>query len=627
MGKDKRFVDADTYASKNVPYHIVSYDMFKKDPQKYIDASQADTVIYDEIHRAKNEGTNITKVIREARGHHRNFIGLTGSIVSNSPADVVPLVDAMTNGKHKLGSKAVFESRFMKVEEGGKKSIKHKQVIKSLTAPYIDHVETSDLNIAPPPKKVVETIKVKMSPHQEDLYRYTIDQLDPVTKAKVRYGIGKKLNNRELQAIFSKLMTTRKLSNYTQAANPNISHEQALIESPKMRRVIEEVEKHLKKTPDGKVIVGTQFIGAGIMPLKHHLTQRGYDPAIFIGKGNAGITESTRQKAIEDFKAGRKNILLISGAGGEGLDLPNTTKIIMLDGHYNPEVVQQMEARGIRAGGQSHRDPKDRKVEVTRMITHPSYRKIDVGLNIMDAISPNTYVRRVLEGEQIFQNPFKRPSGVDEIMTEIAKRKADANSELKNLYKKGSFSKADRGKLIDLKNIMSRYMKEFGDKLEAEEIDAEGWVNRRKEQRYIDELRRTATNLATKQPGVTVRPLSQTKYKKDSFDPNTNKLLPKANLKESMRVGAGASVVGAYMGLYNGLRTELPLWIPTAVGAGTMAALSAGMDYHFDRKSIYSTMPAVKAKRLRNLSDEQLRNVLRGEVIKNEEVKVTQHYL
>lgn len=633
---DPRFVDPDLYQSKSKPvnYHIVSYDMFKKDPIKYIDAAKADTLIYDEIHRGKNEATNITKVMKEIRPLHKNFIGLTGSIVSNTPGDIVPLVDAMTGGNHKLGPKAVFNARFLKEDNKGNKFVTNPILVKGLTAPYIDHVEISDLNIAPPPKKLLNTVKVPMGNHQEDTYRYLINQLDPATKLKLHYGLGgKKLKEREMAAIFSKLMTQRQLSNYMKSFNPDISHEQSLAESPKMRRVIADIEEHLRTTPDAQIIVGTQFISAGIEPLEYHLKQRGHDPAIFVGKGNAGVTENSRRQAIEDFKAGKKKILLISSAGGEGLDLPNTTKIIMLDGHYNPEVLKQMEARGIRAGGLSHRDPKDRKVEVTRYVTHPSYRKLDIVNNIRHAINPNTYIDRVLDREPLFQNPINRPLGVDELVDQIATRKDEMNSNLKSMWKKTSAFQVQKGYLYDPKAVSSDYMKSYGPLLEIDAPKGEGgWYNRNDEQRFVDKYRELSWAAGSKLPDKTGRQLlKKSPFKESDFD-ESGRLKPEAlnrhtrssALKTSIMIPATAAYL-ALLGLNDGTAK------PNAIAGGVIGAGLAGLSTWGIRKSsrdsIYTTVPVSTASKVKALSDEQIRDILRGSVVRQEIIKNVDHYV
>jgi hypothetical protein len=62
-------------------------------------------------------------------------------------------------------------------------------------------------------------------------------------------------------------------------------------------------------------------------------------------------------------------VLLVSPAGFEGLNAPDTTMVQVYDGHFNPEAIRQGEARGIRAGGQKHRAPADRKVQVKRYVS------------------------------------------------------------------------------------------------------------------------------------------------------------------------------------------------------------------------------------------------------------------
>lgn len=637
LSDDPRFVSTETYAASGKPvnYHIVSYDMFKKEPKKYIDAAKADTVIYDEIHRGKNEASNITQVMKEVRPFHRNFIGLTGSIVSNSPGDIVPLVDALTNGNHSLGSKPVFTSRFMVQNKDGNKQLVNKNVVRGLTAPYIDHVDIEDLHIAAPPKKTMTKIVVPMSKHQEDVYRFMIDQLDPVTKAKIKYGIGKKLKERELSGIYSKLMATRQVSNYMQSANPNITHEESLAESPKMLQLIKDVERHLKEVPDAQIVIGTQFIKAGVEPLLYHLKARGHDPAIFVGKGNLGSNESQRQKSIQDFNAGSKKILIISGAGGEGLNLPNTTKIFMLDGHYNPEVMTQMEARGIRAGGQAHRPENKREVEVSRYVTVPTYRAVDVGLNLMDAISPNTYIRRAFEGDTIFQNPIKRPKGTDEIVAQIAEYKSNINKDVKALWsKKASAIKLVPGMYLSPKEIMTEYLKEFGERIEADApTDAEGWYDKEQELIYIARYRDIMQAIATKTPLMKIT-AKGAGYSESDFE--NGMLKPQSLNRTNLRVGGIAiPLMAAVGGLYGGsiaARIQSP---PTkkglAIGIGTGAVGLAGFTAWQTRKilkdRVYHTVAVSQARRARNLDDIQIRDILRGKVVREEVIKNVDHYL
>ena len=76
------------------------------------------------------------------------------------------------------------------------------------------------------------------------------------------------------------------------------------------------------------------------------LTARGIKHGVIKGK----IPQAERDQLVKDYNKGKLRTLLISSAGTTGLNLPNTTMHLALDGHYNPAVIDQIEARGIRAG-------------------------------------------------------------------------------------------------------------------------------------------------------------------------------------------------------------------------------------------------------------------------------------
>lgn len=87
--------------NKDSDYNIVSYELFRSNPEKYISESGADTVIFDELHRSKNP-TKTYEAIRDTRHMYDKFIGGTGSVVSNKLTDVLPLIDAATAGEQRL---------------------------------------------------------------------------------------------------------------------------------------------------------------------------------------------------------------------------------------------------------------------------------------------------------------------------------------------------------------------------------------------------------------------------------------------------------------------------------------------------------------------------------------------
>ena len=83
--------------------------------------------------------------------------------------------------------------------------------------------------------------------------------------------------------------------------------------------------------------------------------------------------------------------------------------VMLADGHYNPERISQAQARGIRAGGLSHRPQEKRKVQVRQ------------------------YVSTVPKGffDKIF---FRQPEkSVEQFVQLTADRKQDLNKKLRTI--------------------------------------------------------------------------------------------------------------------------------------------------------------------------------------------------
>lgn len=628
-GKHPDIVDVDSYVPrKDVTHSIVSYDLFKRDPKKYIDKAKADTIVYDELHRAKNETSKVTEAIKDARKYHKNFIGLTGSIVSNTPADIVPLVDAMTDGKHTLGSKASFESRFLDIGSRGRKKVKSPRIVRALTSKYIHHVDKEDLDAEAPPKKISKTKNIVMGDIQSALYRHALDKLDAATKLKLKAGIGS-LKDSELKSISNKLMAARQASNAPHTMDTKMPISKSFDESNKAKQLVSDTVEHLKKDKDNQVIIGTQFIKGGVDILSEGLKRNKVPFTVFVGKGNKGVTEKSRQKAVKDFNAGKARAIVISGAGGEGLNLPNTTAINMFDGHFNPEVMNQMEARGIRSGGQAHKKPKDRKVEVTRYMSHPDRKVIDTSMKIADAISPMTYLKRALNEEKILQNPLKRDFSTEEFIADIAKNKEDNNKELKGLFK--------ASKLIDSDSkVMEDYYNRFG-----KDIDDVIGTNKRisdDEKEYIDRLRKVYRQVATSKNYENMNQgKNKITYSKKDFN-SKGKLKASAYLSGSknnnhaLRLSAtGAAVFpmvsfGALSNLAMfGQRKKALMGL--AALAGTGAVVSPLLDYVSSRNKDYGTIVKSKAKKRLKLNNDDLVRLLRGENITKSIEKKEDHFI
>jgi SNF2 family DNA or RNA helicase len=396
-------------------YTIVSYAAFRENPQGFIDAVKPTIVVADEFHRVSNPESKGFKAFEAVRDQIPRFVGLTASIAQNDPADMAPLL-ALARGEP-IDRKRFRQLHVRDVDTGERGmfggSVKRpvlaeEKALSALVGRSVHYVE--DLDADSKPRADVETVEVPMAGEQLRVYRRTMRGIDPRTQQSAVSGL---LRGEERTNVLTRLMLARKASNSLHTVTP-MSVEEAAEKTPKVRRLLDDTVKHLSETPDGQVIIYTNFVKGGVDVVSAGLRERGIPFGIFAGKSVPGMTEAARQQAVEDYKAGRKKVIIITGAGAEGLSLGNTTAVHMLDGSYNPERNAQAQARGVRAGGLSHRPPEERRVQIRRYVS----------------TVPKGFWRTLT---------FQKPSeSVDQFVYNVAARKASANRDLRAVLERRS---------------------------------------------------------------------------------------------------------------------------------------------------------------------------------------------
>ena len=400
-------------------YYVVSYDMFKKDPDMYIHRTKADTLIVDEMHNFRNPDTKNYQQMRNVRGKVKNFIGLTGTPFNNHPYDIAPLIDIVSNGNHKLPmDKGKFAKRFLekgpvydmrgrvtnKCHDG--EHIINEDILEKEFGKWVHHATPADLNGADVPKKIVEDVNVEMSPRQIQHYNFVMQKVPPNVRYMIKKGLP--VDRKEAFHILPMLTQARNVANGVHYMDKHISHELSAEMTPKVKKALDDIQTHITETPDAQIVVHSHMLEGGTDVMSAGLRKRGIPHAVFTGR----IKDEERQAAVKAYNAGKIKALVISSAGTTGLNLPNTTMHVALDGHYNPAVTEQIEARGIRAGGLKHRRPADRQVIVKR------YK----------SVFPETWATRL--------GFAKKDMSIDEWIYGIANDKNDINAQAEDILKK-----------------------------------------------------------------------------------------------------------------------------------------------------------------------------------------------
>ena len=402
----------------NAQYNVVSYETFRQDPVGIMERAGADTMIVDEYHRVRNAEASTHQALVAGRQKAKNFIGLTASFINNKPSEIAPLL-ALSENNPNLTSQE-FNTKFVRTIGAIKSftgSTKKQVGLKNAPAfvkavyPKVDFVATEDVSGNDMPKKQVKEVPVPMSEEQYKLYELALNKLGPISEYIERRDPN--ISVRDTERIFTQIGQARQIANSVGMGRKDITPEQAAEKTPKVRRIIEDTVKHLAEKPDNNVVLYTNLVNGGVDVLDAGLRKAGIDHALFIGKGTevngTNVTETSRQQGVNEFKEGKKRVIVISGAGAEGLDLKNATAFYALDGHFNPERILQAEARARRLGGQAHRPPEQRVVDVRR------YK------SVAPASEQPSLFRRILGAE--------KPRTTDEWMYDVAAEKYKTNKQ------------------------------------------------------------------------------------------------------------------------------------------------------------------------------------------------------
>jgi superfamily II DNA or RNA helicase len=139
----------------------------------------------------------------------------------------------------------------------------------------------------------------------------------------------------------------------------------------KMRGVV----NHLKKNKYEHIIIYMSFVVKGIRIMKQLLEKENYKVAVV--SGEEGAVE--KQQSVEAYNTGKINVIIISKAGAEGLDLKNTSALYLLDQPWNEATREQIIGRGVRFKSHESLPPKKRVVDVFNVFLLTYDSKINEG--------------------------------------------------------------------------------------------------------------------------------------------------------------------------------------------------------------------------------------------------------
>jgi len=143
-------------------------------------------------------------------------------------------------------------------------------------------------------------------------------------------------------------------------------------ESDDLNPKLEWLKNYLKEHRRERILIFSQFVAMGAEQIQKVVSSLGIRSGIITGSVK---DEAERAKTVRQFNDGEFHVLIISKAGGEGLDLKETATVILMQPSWNQAEIDQATGRAIRYKSHSNLPVHMRNVIVYKLIlTKPPMR-------------------------------------------------------------------------------------------------------------------------------------------------------------------------------------------------------------------------------------------------------------
>lgn len=327
---------------------IYTYQKIKLILESSLDAFENKSVILDEAHYIRNETTNNLTLITALTFAHK-IILMTATPVINYPNDIAPLVNIVKNAEVLPTDQAIFNNMYYDDEAV---KIMNTDVLRTKLANSLSYHKTTNSKSFPTKNiiyKEVEMNKEQIDEYAKYMKRYLYDDTVVINKTNTElYAVDFATFNKRKRNFF--LNATRQLSN-TIKGNPNF---------PKIREIYDTLI-----SGNFPAIVYSNFLKNGVYCISSLLEKNGYTYKIITGNTNV----AKLNYIVNKYNNGELQVLLMSSAGSESLDLKNTRQVHIMEPHWNEAKITQVIGRAARYKSHVTLPEDDRNIIIYRWIS------------------------------------------------------------------------------------------------------------------------------------------------------------------------------------------------------------------------------------------------------------------
>lgn len=381
---------------------VRSYEKAVRDGEVNPDA----LAVMDEAHRARNANTAIAQDIAGQVAKAKARLLLTGTPVYNQPSDLAVLLNTAAGEKRLPTNPSEFKRKFVgeevvpapllarlrgqltghRIDTTTLPKLINRNEIVDAAKGYVDVHPGGGGDF---PSRKDESHYVEMSGPQHQMYQFHEGKMPWYLRAKIRAGLPmSKQESQELNAFQGAL---RQVSNTHRPYIESMTDEEEAKQTPKIQKMVEHLKEMQKTIPNYRGILYSNYLAGGLQPTSRALTKAGIPHHVFTGE----VPKPQRDQMVRDYNEGKVPVMLLSGAGSEGLDLKGTKSIQIMEPHWNESRLDQVIGRGIRYKSHEHLPENERQVRVMKYYsTHPKTLANRLGLSAPDkAVEQYLYER------------------------------------------------------------------------------------------------------------------------------------------------------------------------------------------------------------------------------------------
>ena len=302
------------------------------------------SIIIDEAHHLRS-GTKLLTILIDECKNAEKIVLLTGTVFYNSLTDLSVLVNIVK--KDEILPETNKEFKFF----------------------YYDEIYEIPTNVSTLKQRILGTIsyykKLQNSHYPISTTEYITVDMSNAQISEYRHYLKKILSLDNIQHIDYSILDKRKVNNFL---NVTRQLSNTLDNSPDYPKIIE-LFNHIKSNVK-PVIVYSNFLANGVLPLTTLLNKHFITYSVYYGEQ----TEEKRNKIIDNYNNRKIDVLLITSAGSESLDLKSTRFIHIMEPHWNESKINQIIGRAIRYDSHKSLPVADRTVTIIRWISVFGYK-------------------------------------------------------------------------------------------------------------------------------------------------------------------------------------------------------------------------------------------------------------